>query len=273
MQIPSVLRGTCASIVLLASAGPVLGNPIGLPGTDYDLASIAGSQTVYDAGSGTILATGTKAKLTLPALPASPPDELRYVEIELTPPVPVTVQANWWTLSPRVLTTSDTVAVDAGGTETIVLNLSTMEATDGTVRLRIKGSTSGTVISRVRLVEMPKPNIVFILVDDLTELELKLGFGRSLEAGTPAIDSRLQSKATVFESYFNTTPLCCPSRASTLTGKYAHNHGIWGNNYNTTGGNGGWRRFHELGHELDSLGVWMQDAGYHTVLIGKFMNG
>ena len=268
-----VSKTVCVLIALLASAGAALANPIGLPGIDYDLASIVGSQTVYDPGSGVVTTTGTKAKLLLPAMTASPPDELRYVEVELTPSVAVTVQANWWNLSPRVLTSSDEVSVAAGGTETIALNLSTMNASDGTVKLKIKGSAAGTVISRVRLVEVPKPNIVFILVDDLSELELELGFGRSLGAWTPAIDTRLQDKATVFENFFNTTPLCCPSRASYLTGKYAHNHGIYGNNYNTTGGNGGWRRFWELGHELDSLGVWMQDAGYHTALIGKFMNG
>ncbi len=273
MQIPGVLRGTCVSIALLASAGAALANPIGLPGTDYDLATIVGSQATYDADSGTIVTTGTKAKLNLPAMAASPAGELRYVEVELTPPVAVTVQANWWNLAPRVLLTSDPVAVPAGATRTIVLDLSTMDASDGTVKVRIKGSAPGTVVSRVRLVEMPKPNIVFILVDDLSKLELELGFGRSLESWTPAIDTHLESKGTVFASYFNTTPLCCPSRASTLSGKYAHNHGIWGNNYTTTGGNGGWRRFWELGHDLDSVGTWMQDAGYHTTLIGKFMNG
>ncbi len=275
MQHPGFFKTVCLTIALSGAAGAALGNPIGLPGTDYDLASLvdAGSQATYDPGTDTITTTGTKAKLLLPAMPASPPDELRYVEVELTPSVAVTVQANWWNLSPRIFLTSNSVAVAAGAAETIVFNLSTMGATDGTVKLRVKGSAPGTVISRVRLVEVPKPNLVFILVDDLSELELELGFGRSLGAWTPALDTRLQDKGTVFENFFNTTPLCCPSRASYHTGRYAHNHGIYGNNYTVTGGNGGWRRFWELGHDLDSVGVWMQDAGYDTVLIGKFMNG
>ncbi|MEO1370811.1 MAG: sulfatase, partial [Acidobacteriota bacterium] len=58
-----------------------------------------------------------------------------------------------------------------------------------------------------------------------------------------------------------------------LTGRYAHNHGVYGNNYNLANGNGGWRGFREQGNEPEHIGPWLQAAGYHTALIGKFLNG
>lgn len=55
--------------------------------------------------------------------------------------------------------------------------------------------------------------------------------------------------------------LCCPSRATFLTGQYPHNHRVLGNN-------DGW-----LLDENDTLNVWLHNAGYSTGLIGKYLNG
>lgn len=123
--------------------------------------------------------------------------------------------------------------------------------------------------------ETTLPNVVFVLVDDMMAREFELGFGRSVPGWTSALVTELYDQGTVFDNLFNSTPLCCPSRASYLTGQYSHNNGIWANNYDLTEppGNGGWKRFWELGRDDDSLGKWMQDAGYETVLIGKFLNG
>ncbi len=117
------------------------------------------------------------------------------------------------------------------------------------------------------------PNIIFILIDDERTLEMDLGFGRSLPGWDSALDSELIKKGVTFENFFNSTPLCCPARANYLTGMYSHNNGIWANNYSLSGGNGGWRRYWELEYENASMGRWMQDAGYTTVLVGKFLNG
>ncbi len=119
----------------------------------------------------------------------------------------------------------------------------------------------------------PPPNIVLMMTDDLEAQEMRLGFGRVLAEWDSALRTRLIDQGVSLDNFFNTTPLCCPSRASYLTGQYSHHHGVWGNNYTATDGNGGWRRFWELGHEAESLGSWMQAEGYHTALIGKFMNG
>src|SRR6185295_11196345 len=59
-----------------------------------------------------------------------------------------------------------------------------------------------------------------------------------------------------------------PSRSTFLTGQYAHNHQVLGNN----APNGGFSRFEEL-HAHNNLAVWLRKAGYYTGLIGKYLNG
>jgi len=118
-----------------------------------------------------------------------------------------------------------------------------------------------------------QPNVVFIMLDDLRGIELGLGFGRSLDDWDSAVEAELVDAGTTFENFLNVTPLCCPSRASFLTGRFPHSHGIYVNSYRPSGGNGGWRRFWEQNYEDDTIGTWMQDAGYDTALVGKFLNG
>ena len=65
---------------------------------------------------------------------------------------------------------------------------------------------------------------------------------------------------------FMTTPLCCPSRASILTGQYAHRTGV----YKNGGNNGGADDFDDA---LDDRRRGSQGAGYRTSLIGKYLNG
>src|SRR5215213_8257013 len=71
-----------------------------------------------------------------------------------------------------------------------------------------------------------RPNIVFILVDDLRWDELHC-------TGHPFAESphadRLAREGANFQNAFATTPLCSPSRASFLTGQYPHRHGITDN--------------------------------------------
>jgi arylsulfatase A-like enzyme len=65
------------------------------------------------------------------------------------------------------------------------------------------------------------------------------------------------------------TPLCCPSRACILRGQYTHNHGV----YSNTAPSGGFGRFYALQDETSTLATWLQQAGYRTALIGKYLNG
>src|SRR5215210_7828793 len=107
-----------------------------------------------------------------------------------------------------------------------------------------------------------KPNIVFILTDDMRKDDLKY---------MPQTRSLLQDKGMSFENAFVTNALCCPSRATTLRGQYAHNTGIWSNANNSA--EGGWQAYHDLKLDQDDLASQLTAAGYSTALIGKYLNG
>lgn len=74
-----------------------------------------------------------------------------------------------------------------------------------------------------------RPNIIFILIDDLRWDEMNYPFVR-----VPNIQ-RIAREGVQFTNAFVTTPLCSPSRASFLTGQYAHKHGITDNTDRTSG--------------------------------------
>jgi len=101
------------------------------------------------------------------------------------------------------------------------------------------------------------PNIVFIMVDDLRFDGMEFGFGRSLDGWTSARDP-IGRSGNHARDFFATTPLCCPSRASFLTGQYAHDHRVFGNDW---AGTGGFTSFFEDGRDDASLGLWMDQAG------------
>lgn len=81
------------------------------------------------------------------------------------------------------------------------------------------------------------------------------------------MNSLLADQGSFFQNAFITTSLCCPSRASLLTGKYAHNHHVLSNSVR-----GGYPIFRDSGSENDTLAIWLHAAGYRTGLIGKYLN-
>ena len=81
----------------------------------------------------------------------------------------------------------------------------------------------------------------------------------------PQLNAQIGSEGTNFEQAIASFPLCCPSRATNLTGQYAHNHGVLHN----SGLFGGFRM---LDH-TNTLPVWLQAAGYRTMHVGRYLNG
>jgi arylsulfatase A-like enzyme len=81
------------------------------------------------------------------------------------------------------------------------------------------------------------------------------------------VNSLIGGQGATFGNSFVNHSLCCPSRATFLTGQYEHNHGVVGNE----APNGGFSRFQSL-HGNNNLSVWLRRAGYYTAMIGKYLN-
>ena len=99
-----------------------------------------------------------------------------------------------------------------------------------------------------------KPNIIFILTDNIQYDDF--GFMNHPFIQTPGLD-KLAGEGVVFENAFNTTSLCSPSRASILTGAYAHNHGVKNNHTPWTG-------------QKPTFMEHLKNAGYDTAFVGKW---
>ena len=104
-----------------------------------------------------------------------------------------------------------------------------------------------------------RPNIVFILVDDLRWDEL--GCAGHPYIKTPNID-RIAREGAMFRNAFMTTPLCSPSRASFLTGQYAHTHGITDNIDRSA-----------ASHRLVTFPSMLRQSSYETAFMGKWHMG
>ena len=110
-----------------------------------------------------------------------------------------------------------------------------------------------------RLTAKPRPNVVFILVDDLRWDEL--GCTGHPFASTPNVD-RLAHEGANFRNAFASTPLCSPSRAAFLTGTYSHTNGITDNLARDA-----------LSHRLVTWPRLLHDSGYRTAFLGKWHMG
>jgi N-acetylglucosamine-6-sulfatase len=101
-----------------------------------------------------------------------------------------------------------------------------------------------------------RPNLVVIMTDDQTVETVRV---------MEQTRSLIGSQGVTFSNSVVTYALCCPSRATLLTGQYPHNHGVRSNDPP----DGGHAR---LDHG-NTLPLWLRDAGYVTGHIGKYLNG
>lgn len=101
-----------------------------------------------------------------------------------------------------------------------------------------------------------RPDILLIVTDDQRSDTLW---------AMPIVSERLAGRGITFPDAFVVNPLCCPSRASILTGDYSHTHLV----YRQTPPFGRFEWF----DDRSTLATWLHDAGYRTALFGKYLDG
>jgi N-acetylglucosamine-6-sulfatase len=122
-------------------------------------------------------------------------------------------------------------------------------------------STTTTTATNVPppVLAVKRPNIVFVLTDDLS---------MNLVQYMPHV-MQMEKDGATFSHYFVTDSLCCPSRTSILTGLYPHDSGVFTNG----GSDGGFATFLKKGDTQRTYAVALQKAQYNTALMGKYLNG
>lgn len=111
----------------------------------------------------------------------------------------------------------------------------------------------------VSVIAQDRPNIVFVLMDDLDRATVT-----ALPPVMPNVSQRIATAGATFTRAFANVPLCAPSRATILSGRYAQNTKVRQNWYPP---------FHVNGAERSTVAVWLKAAGYRTALFGKYLNG
>ena len=101
----------------------------------------------------------------------------------------------------------------------------------------------------------PRPNVVFIMVDDMRADDLRFMRQTQLLLG---------ERGVRFANAFAPHPLCCPARASVLTGWYTHNHGVYSVKEPFA---------FPAFPDGSTIATWLRGSGYATMYLGKYLNG
>src|SRR5437763_427988 len=109
------------------------------------------------------------------------------------------------------------------------------------------GSATGTAHVNAE----KRPNILVITTDDESVENMRF---------MSNVHRLIGARGVTFDNSFVNLSLCCPSRATFLTGQYAHNHGVLSN----TEPDGGYYKL----DNSNTLAVWLQKSGYFTILVG-----
>lgn len=117
---------------------------------------------------------------------------------------------------------------------------------------------SRRVVDQARSRPVPqqsRPNIVFVMVDDMRLDDLEY---------MPLTRELIGGAGVTFDNAMSPYPLCCPARASVLSGLYSHNHRVWSHLEPW-----GFKAF----DDSSTIATWLDDAGYRTSYLGKYLNG
>jgi len=104
-----------------------------------------------------------------------------------------------------------------------------------------------------------RPNVVVVLADDLSW---------NLVSHMPHVQA-LQKAGMTMSNHYVIDSLCCPSRSAIFTGEYPHDDGVFTN----SGSDGGYNAYNSNGNEPKSFALALQQAGYRTGFMGKYLNG
>ncbi|KAI1661137.1 putative arylsulfatase [Daldinia decipiens] len=106
-----------------------------------------------------------------------------------------------------------------------------------------------------------RPNVVFVLTDDQDVHLSSLDY-------MPLVKKHLLDQGTRFGSHYATTAVCCPSRVTLWTGKFAHNTNVT----DVSPPYGGYPKFVSQGFNDNYFPVWLQEVGYNVYYTGKLFN-
>lgn len=165
-------------------------------------------------------------------------------------------------VSRRTLLTAVVAVVTVVATTAAVLGASWWVRTGGRPFVEVSPAVTSSPVSlpsaQPRTASTIK-NVVLVLADDMDW---------KLWREVPRL-AALRAEGTTFSNYVVSESLCCPSRTTIFRGQYVHNHHVVSN---AQASGGGWPTFRNLGYPADCLPVWLQTAGVHTGLVGKFLN-
>ncbi len=123
----------------------------------------------------------------------------------------------------------------------------------------VPATTTTTTTAPPPQLAVTRPNIVFVLTDDLSW---------NLVQYMPHV-LQMEKDGATFSHYFVTDSLCCPSRTSILTGMFPHDSGVFTND----GPDGGFATFLSKADTRRTFALALHNAGYATAMMGKYLNG
>jgi N-acetylglucosamine-6-sulfatase len=213
--------------------------PARLPSSTIDASDDRGAKRTNRTGRSAALLTALVIVLTACVAPAS-----KAIETDPTDPTP--------TVEPNVIPSTDPTVAP---TDPVDPTVAPDPTTDPTSDLSVPPSTDPTGSDADVEWTGKRPNIVTIMADDMRVDDLLF---------SPNVRRLIGKDGLTFNNSFSPYPLCCPARASFLTGLYAHNHGVYW--HHRPWGYGAF-------DDSKTLASSLSKVGYRTAFVGKYLNG